>query len=351
MLDLFTGTLFDPEARRALLALDSKQPVDGNKSPLGGLRPLIAMSCDSDIGIQQRAASSFVTLLELAQAGAAKQPVEQLAALVAQLSRFTPSARSHAALGLATAALCPEQREALSSAGLLAGALKQLLELCSVEAQPDVQGAAALALALLSQERGACEQMLSGGAVGALAALVRSSDHDAVRCAAYTLAALAQLPEARPRIARAFPPRVLVMVRRAPRTSSCRPPHGGSPPHTSQWCDPPSLPRRSAAPRTSSCRPSARSSSARSRPTRTSSCGCSARTRSRRSSRPRSRRSRRRRGSRRRGRCTAWRPRRTSPSRRGGATCRRSRCCARSRRSRRRGSTRAACAPSPTRST
>ena len=215
VLDLFSGALFDPEARRALLALDSKQPVDGNKSPLGGLRPLIAMSCDSDLGIQQRAASSFVTLLQLAQSGVAKQPAEQLAALVAQLSRFTPSARSHAALGLANAALCPEQREALRTTGLLANALKQLLELCSVEAQPDVQGAAALALAVLSQEREAREQMLKGGAIGSLAELLRSADHDAVRCAAYTLTALAQLPEALPKIARAFSPRVLVMVCRS----------------------------------------------------------------------------------------------------------------------------------------
>ena len=39
----------------------------------------------------------------------AKLPVEQIAALVSLASRFTTSARSHAALGLANAALCAEQ--------------------------------------------------------------------------------------------------------------------------------------------------------------------------------------------------------------------------------------------------
>ena len=94
MLEIFAGELFDPEARRALLALESKGP--SNTSSLGGLRPLVAMSCDADIGIQQRAASSFVTLLELTQTGVSKQPPEQLAALVSLASRFTPTARSHA---------------------------------------------------------------------------------------------------------------------------------------------------------------------------------------------------------------------------------------------------------------
>ena len=57
----------------------------------------------------------------------AQLPVEQLAALVSLSARFTPSARAHAALGLANVALCPEQREALSAAGLLGGALKHLV--------------------------------------------------------------------------------------------------------------------------------------------------------------------------------------------------------------------------------
>ena len=190
----------------------------------------------------------------------AKLPVEQLAALVSLASRFTTSARSHAALGLANAALCAEQvrsaaclrslppspprppraaasatttwplhrlpllhpplllppprpqREVLRTSGLLEPALKQLLELAAAEGQPEVQGAAALALALLALDAEACELMLKGGAIGSLAELLRSADHDAVRCAAFTLAALAAQPKAPPRIARAFSPRVLVMI-------------------------------------------------------------------------------------------------------------------------------------------
>jgi hypothetical protein len=201
VLDIFRGDLFDRNARTALLAIDSKAQ-GSTASSLGGLRTLVAMSCDVDISIQQRVASSFVTLLELAQSGMAQLPVEQLAALVSLSARFTPSARAHAALGLANAALCPEQREALSAAGLLGGALKNLLELSAAEAQPEVQGAAALALALLSLEREACETLLQGTAIASLAELLRSGDHDAVRCAAFTLVSLAQLPKAPPTTAR-----------------------------------------------------------------------------------------------------------------------------------------------------
>ena len=64
VLDLFHGELFDREARRALLAIDKGQ----NMSALGGLRPLVFMSCDTDVSLQQRVASSFLTLLDLAQA-------------------------------------------------------------------------------------------------------------------------------------------------------------------------------------------------------------------------------------------------------------------------------------------
>ena len=49
-----------------------------------------------------------------------------------------------------------------------------------------MQGAAALALALLSLEREACEVLLQGSAISSLAELLRSGDHDAVRCAAFT---------------------------------------------------------------------------------------------------------------------------------------------------------------------
>ena len=126
VLDIFRGDLFDRNARTALLTADSKAQGSGSSS-LGGLRTLVAMSCDLDISIQQRVASSLVTLLELAQSGMAQLPVEQLAALVSLSARFTPSARAHAALGLANVALCPEQREALSAAGLLGGALKHLV--------------------------------------------------------------------------------------------------------------------------------------------------------------------------------------------------------------------------------
>jgi hypothetical protein len=125
VLDIFRGDLFDRNARTALLAADSR--AQGSTSSLGGLRTLVAMSCDLDVSIQQRVASSLVTLLELAQSGMAQLPVEQLAALVSLSARFTPSARAHAALGLANVALCPEQREALAAAGLLAGALKHLV--------------------------------------------------------------------------------------------------------------------------------------------------------------------------------------------------------------------------------
>ena len=45
-----------------------------------------------------------------------------------------------------------------------------------------MQGAAALALALLSLEREACEVLLQGSAISSLAELLRSGDHDAVRC-------------------------------------------------------------------------------------------------------------------------------------------------------------------------
>ena len=127
VLDIFRGDLFDRNARTALLAADSKAQGSSSSSSLGGLRTLVAMSCDLDISIQQRVASSLVTLLELAQSGMAQLPVEQLAALVSLSARFTPSARAHAALGLANVALCPEQREALSAAGLLDGALKHLV--------------------------------------------------------------------------------------------------------------------------------------------------------------------------------------------------------------------------------
>ena len=126
VLDIFRGDLFDRNARTALLTADSKAQGSGSSS-LGGLRTLVAMSCDLDISVQQRVASSLVTLLELAQSGMAQLPVEQLAALVSLSARFTPSARAHAALGLANVALCPEQREALSAAGLLGGALKHLV--------------------------------------------------------------------------------------------------------------------------------------------------------------------------------------------------------------------------------
>ena len=44
-----------------------------------------------------------------------------------------------------------------------------------------MQGAAALALALLSLEHEACEVLLKGGATASLAELLRSADHDAVR--------------------------------------------------------------------------------------------------------------------------------------------------------------------------
>ena len=63
VLDIFRGDLFDRNARMALLALDSKAQQGGaaERSSLGGLRTLVAMSCDVDISIQQRVASSLVT--------------------------------------------------------------------------------------------------------------------------------------------------------------------------------------------------------------------------------------------------------------------------------------------------
>ena len=85
VLDIFRGDLFDRNARMALLALDSKaqdpnpnpnpnpnsnpnpnpnpnaQGSAAERSSLGGLRTLVAMSCDVDISIQQRVASSLVT--------------------------------------------------------------------------------------------------------------------------------------------------------------------------------------------------------------------------------------------------------------------------------------------------
>ena len=64
VLDIFRGDLFDRNARMALLALDSKAQQGSSaaeRSSLGGLRTLVAMSCDVDISIQQRVASSLVT--------------------------------------------------------------------------------------------------------------------------------------------------------------------------------------------------------------------------------------------------------------------------------------------------
>ena len=116
VLDIFRGDLFDRNARMALLALDSKaqQGSAAERSSLGGLRTLVAMSCDVDISIQQRVASSLVTLLELAQS--VSQPQRLLVVVAAVLvtvvgepssAPATPAAPSLPAAPAASAALLP----------------------------------------------------------------------------------------------------------------------------------------------------------------------------------------------------------------------------------------------------
>ena len=170
VLELFNGELFDLSTRRDMLP---------NNLGLGGVRSLYALSADNDPGKQSRAASSLASLLHLTATAGEGQTAEQLSALAALTNRYTPSARGHAALGIATAALNEKRCELLLDIGALHGVVK----LCAIE-EAEAQGSAALALALMTRSH-AVRAVLLADADGlqAIYALLRSTNPDAVRCA------------------------------------------------------------------------------------------------------------------------------------------------------------------------
>jgi hypothetical protein len=203
VLDHFTGNLFDVEARRRQLP---------DNLGLRGVRSLHAISSESDPVLQSQAASNIATLVHLAAAGSQEPPPAQLRALASLVGRFTPSSRGMAALGIAFAALDPARAPLL----LECGAVQAVLELaCDVNEEPDAQGAAALALALMAGQEALRSTMLAGRALPAIEALLGSRNPDAVRCAACALAEVAAHAEAPARIVQALPPPVLVMICRS----------------------------------------------------------------------------------------------------------------------------------------
>ena len=138
VLNVFRGDLFDTEARKALLGVGG----------LGGLRSLVGMTADPDPATQSKAASAFVSLLELAARGMEELPDAQLEAVVHLAGKYTPRTRAHAAVAIGNAALSSSTREKL----VACGGLKAVLELSAVD-DAEVQAAAALALALLRSRR------------------------------------------------------------------------------------------------------------------------------------------------------------------------------------------------------
>ena len=184
VLEVFTGELFDVTTRR-----DHLNPALG----LGGVRSLYAQSADANPIIQSRAASAIASLHHLAANGmldASTAPSdEHIRALATLTNKYTASARGHAALGVAAAALSEGRLPLL----LKAGALEGLCSLSLIE-DADAQGAAALALALMCRNADVRAAMLEGpNAKGlhAIYSLMRSTNPDAVRCAACALALIA----------------------------------------------------------------------------------------------------------------------------------------------------------------
>ena len=157
VLNVFRGDLFDTEARKALLGVGG----------LGGLRSLVGMTADPDPATQSKAASAFVSLLELAARGMEELPDAQLEAVVHLAGKYTPRTRAHAAVAIGNAALSSSTREKL----VACGGLKAVLELSAVD-DAEVQAAAALALALLSQSEAARAAMLKEGGLPALLSLI-----------------------------------------------------------------------------------------------------------------------------------------------------------------------------------
>ena len=90
-----------------------------------------------------------------------------------------------------------------------------MLELATALEEPDVQGPTALTLALLAADESVGATMLGGGGLRALDVLLRSTNHDAVRCAACALALLCARKGGPARVVQAFTPAVLVMVLRS----------------------------------------------------------------------------------------------------------------------------------------
>ena len=166
------------------------------------------MTADPDPATQSKAASAFVSLLELAARGMEELPDAQLEAVVHLAGKYTPRTRAHAAVAIGNAALSSSTREKL----VACGGLKAVLELSAVD-DAEVQAAAALALALLSQSEAARAAMLKEGGLPALFSLLRASHPTAVRCASFALVSLAQADAGR--VVRAFPPKVLVMITRS----------------------------------------------------------------------------------------------------------------------------------------
>ena len=187
VLEVYSGELFDVNTRRESLP---------SALGLSGIRSLYALAADEDPNLQSRAASSLASLMHLAASVVAEQPEAQpeaqleaqLEALVSLTRRYTSSSRGHAALGVAAYAL----NEACCPLLLRQGALYGLLELSTVADDPDAQGCAALALALMVRSAEVRRTLLDGPAgLAAIDSLLRSTNPDAVRCATCTLAALA----------------------------------------------------------------------------------------------------------------------------------------------------------------
>lgn len=178
LLEHFAGELFDVSTRRDTLP---------SSLGLGGIRSLFVLSADSNPALQSRAASSLASLLHLAATAAESQPEEQLRALAMLTHKYTPSARGHAALGVAAAALNEKRCPML----LQMGALEGLLSL-STHQEAEAQGAAALALALLARSEEVRRAILAKpDGLDAIYSLLRSANPDAVRCAACTLSLIA----------------------------------------------------------------------------------------------------------------------------------------------------------------
>ena len=202
VLSIFKGDLFNAEARRLHLS---------NELGLGGVRALYTISSDSDPSLQSRAASAIASLLYLTVSGE-PPPSEQVRSLCDLTRKFTPSARGHAALGIALNALDDKSCATLVDQGALTGLVGLA---CSATHDPELQGSVALALALIALQQEARGALLAGGGLQALYELLRSRNPDAVRCAACALAALAQHREAPVSVLRVFPPSVVVALCRS----------------------------------------------------------------------------------------------------------------------------------------